>query len=92
MPLTTLATLRLATAFAGLCTFASAQPPPGASPADHLPPHIRHLTHFTDFAGYKATNGVVSDNGRWMAFQMGFSGDEPGIGHGIFVMDLEAVR
>lgn len=49
------------------------------------------LTHFTDFAGYKATNGVVSDDGRYMAFQMGFSGDEPGIGHGIFVLDLEAV-
>lgn len=50
------------------------------------------LTHFTDFDGYKATNGVVSDDGRWMAFQMGFSGDEPGIGHGIFLMDLSAVR
>jgi hypothetical protein len=50
------------------------------------------LTHFTDFAGYKATNGVVSDDGRWMAFQMGFSGDEPGIGHGIFVLDLKAVK
>jgi hypothetical protein len=32
----------------------------------------------------------VSDDGRYLAFQMGFSGDEPGIGHGIFVMDLSA--
>jgi hypothetical protein len=46
------------------------------------------LTHFNDHAGYKASNGVVSDDGRYLAFQMGFSGDEPGIGHGIFVMDL----
>jgi len=49
------------------------------------------LTHFNDVPGYKATNGVVSDDGRYLAFQMGFSGDEPGIGHGIFVMDLGAV-
>jgi hypothetical protein len=49
------------------------------------------LTHFNDVPGYKATNGVVSDDGRYLAFQMGFSGDEPGIGHGIFVMDLEAI-
>lgn len=46
------------------------------------------LTHFSDFAGYKATNGVVSDDGRWMAFQMGRAGDAPGIGHGVFLMDL----
>lgn len=46
------------------------------------------LTHFSDFPGYKATNGVVSDDGRWMAFQMGRSGDAPGIGHGVFIMDL----
>ncbi|HUG10049.1 MAG TPA: hypothetical protein VMM36_03500 [Opitutaceae bacterium] len=49
------------------------------------------LTHFNDYPGYKATNGVVSDDGRYLAFQMGFSGDEPGIGHGIFVLDLEAL-
>lgn len=49
------------------------------------------LTHFNDFPGFKASNGVVSDDGRSMAFQMGHSGDEPGIGHGIFVLDLTAV-
>lgn len=46
------------------------------------------LTHFNDYPGYKASNGVVSDDGRSMAFQLGHSGDEPGIGHGLFVMDL----
>lgn len=46
------------------------------------------LTHFSDFPGYKATNGVVSDDGNWMAFQMGRAGDAPGIGHGVFLMDL----
>jgi len=48
------------------------------------------LTHFNDFPGYKASNGVVSDDGKRMAFQLGHSGDEPGIGHGIFVLDLTA--
>jgi len=46
------------------------------------------LTHFSDFPGYKATNGVVSDDGRFMAFQMGRAGDAPGIGHGVFLLDL----
>jgi hypothetical protein len=49
------------------------------------------LTHFNDHAGYKASNGVVSDDGRYLAFQMGFSADEPGIGHGIFLLDLAAM-
>lgn len=49
--------------------------------------HTR-LTHFSDYPGYKASNGVVSDDGRFMAFQMGRAGDAPGIGHGIFVLDL----
>lgn len=46
------------------------------------------LTFFTDFPGYKASNGVVSDDGRWLAFQMGKAGEAAGIGHGIFVYDL----
>ena len=46
------------------------------------------LTYFSDFPGYKASNGVVSDDGRWVAFQMGKAGEAAGIGHGIFVLDL----
>jgi hypothetical protein len=49
--------------------------------------HTR-LTHFNDFPGYKASNGVVSDDGKFMAFQMGHSGDAPGIGHGVFLYDF----
>jgi hypothetical protein len=52
--------------------------------------HTR-LTHFSDFPGYKASNGVVSENGRFMAFQLGHAGDAPGIGHGVFLYDLSAV-
>ncbi|MEO6006124.1 MAG: hypothetical protein ABIZ04_13085 [Opitutus sp.] len=46
------------------------------------------LTFFSDFPGYKASNGVVSDDGRLIAFQMGKAGEAAGIGHGIFVFDL----
>ncbi|HEX2861869.1 MAG TPA: hypothetical protein VHN79_09530 [Lacunisphaera sp.] len=49
------------------------------------------LTHFSDFPGYKSSNGVVSEDGRYMAFQMGRAGDAPGIGHGVFVLDLSQV-
>lgn len=48
------------------------------------------LTFFSDYPGYKASNGVVSDDGRFIAFQMGKFGEAAGIGHGIFVFDLAA--
>jgi acetyl esterase/lipase len=46
------------------------------------------LTRFLDFPGYKATNYVVSDDGRLMAFQLGKSGDEAGVGYGLFLMEV----
>jgi hypothetical protein len=49
---------------------------------------LQRLTHFTAFAGWKATQPVVSDDGRWMLFQIGKSGDEAGQGYGIFLYDL----
>lgn len=48
----------------------------------------QRLTRFLDFPGYKASNYVVSDDGRLMAFQIGISGDEAGVGYGIFLMEL----
>jgi hypothetical protein len=50
------------------------------------------LTHFSDYPGYKCSNPVVSDDGRFMAFQMGKSGEAAGVGHGIFVYDLAQAR
>jgi len=47
------------------------------------------LTYFSDYAGYKASNPVVSDDGKFIAFQMAKSRDAAGIGHGIFVFDIE---
>jgi hypothetical protein len=49
---------------------------------------MQRLTFFNDVDGYKASNGVVSDDGRWLAFQLARSVDEAGVGYGIFVMDL----
>jgi Tol biopolymer transport system component len=54
--------------------------------------YVKRLTFFSDYAGYKALNPVVSDDGRFIAFQMAKSGDEAGVGHGIFVMDLEKAK
>lgn len=48
------------------------------------------MTNFTDYAGFKATNPVVSDDGRYMAFQMAKLGDPAGVGRGLFIMDLAA--
>jgi hypothetical protein len=47
------------------------------------------LTHFSDVPGYKASNPVVSDDGRFIAFQMAKSRESAGVGHGILVLDLE---
>jgi hypothetical protein len=46
------------------------------------------LTHFTRYPGYKASNPVISDDGRLMAFQMARSTDPAGVGYGIFLYKL----
>ena len=50
------------------------------------------LTYFSDYPGYKASNPVVSDDGKFIAFQMAKSRDAAGIGHGIFVYDIEKAK
>jgi len=47
------------------------------------------LTRFNDYPGYKATNPVISDDGRYMAFQYAKKGDWAGVGRGILIFDLE---
>ena len=44
------------------------------------------LTHFNDYAGWKASNPVVSTDGRLMAFQVAHTADEAGVGYGILLM------
>ena len=50
------------------------------------------LTYFSDYPGYKASNPVVSDDGRFIAFQMARSREAAGVGHGIFLYNIEKAR
>jgi Tol biopolymer transport system component len=47
------------------------------------------LTFFSDYEGYKASNPVVSPDGRFMAFQVAMSKDEAGVGYGILLFRFE---
>lgn len=49
---------------------------------------LKRLTFFSDYKGYKSSNPVISDDGKYMAFQMARSADFAGIGYGIFLMKL----
>ena len=50
------------------------------------------LTFFADQDGYKSSNPVVSDDGRYMAFQVARTGDWAGVGRGIFIYDLSTAK
>src|ERR1035437_5376362 len=54
--------------------------------------YVERLTFFSDSPGYKASNPVISDDGRFMAFQMAKSSDQAGVGYGIFVLDLKKAK
>jgi hypothetical protein len=51
--------------------------------------NMERITYFNDKRKYKATNPVVSDDGRFMAFQYSIMGETTGVGHGVLVMDFE---
>jgi dipeptidyl aminopeptidase/acylaminoacyl peptidase len=46
------------------------------------------LTRWGDYAGFKASNPVVSNDGRRIAFQSARSRDAAGVGYGIFVLSV----
>jgi hypothetical protein len=50
--------------------------------------NMERITFFNDKKKYKATNPVVSDDGRFMAFQYSIMGETTGVGHGVLVMDF----
>ncbi len=50
------------------------------------------LTRWGEYAGYKASNPVVSHDGRWIAFQSARSKDPAGVGYGIFLMQVTPPR
>lgn len=49
---------------------------------------MERLTYFAEVPSYRSSNPVVSDDGRFMAFQMGRYGVEAGVGYGIFLYDF----
>lgn len=51
-------------------------------------PDFARLTRWGDYDGYKASNPVVSPDGKTMAFQSARSRDAAGVGYGIFLMTL----
>ena len=44
------------------------------------------ITTFNDYIGWKASNPVVSTDGKTMAFQIAHTADEAGVGYGIVLM------
>ncbi len=50
---------------------------------------FQRLTYFNDYEGWKASNPVVSSDGRFMAFQVAHSADEAGVGYGIVLLHFD---
>lgn len=48
------------------------------------------ITYFSDEMRFKASNPVVSDDGRFIAFQVPQVGLAAGVGQGLYVLDLQA--
>ncbi len=50
---------------------------------------LERITHFASYPDYKSSNPVVSDDGKYMAFQCARRGAKAGVGIGILVFDLK---
>ena len=50
---------------------------------------MERITYFNDNPEYKASNPVVSDDGKWIAFQYARAQDAAGMGRGILLLDVE---
>ena len=50
---------------------------------------LTRITHFNDYEGMKASNPVVSSNGKYMAFQFANSADPAGVGYGILLYSFK---
>ncbi|MEN3952986.1 hypothetical protein [Iodidimonas sp. SYSU 1G8] len=49
---------------------------------------LTRVTRFMDYGNHRISNGVVSPDGKWIAFQFGRGGDEAGVGAGILLMPM----
>ena len=47
------------------------------------------ITYFNENGKYKASNPVISDDGKFMAFQVPRLDEVAGVGHGIYILDIE---
>ena len=47
------------------------------------------LTHFNDYDGGKASNPVISTNGKYMCFQFANTADPAGVGYGLLLYKLK---
>jgi hypothetical protein len=47
--------------------------------------NYERLTHFNDYEGWKASNPVISTDGKTMAFQVAHTADRAGVGYGIML-------
>jgi hypothetical protein len=56
---------------------------------DAKQPEWLRLTYFSNVKGFRATNPVVRDDGRFIAFQESIADSAPGAGEGIYILDLE---
>ena len=52
-------------------------------------PSWERITWFNEGGIYKASNPVVSDDGRYIAFMVAGSHEVAGVGHGIYILDLK---
>ena len=52
--------------------------------------HYERITHFSEFPGFRGSNPVVSDDGKFIAFQLATATDPAGVGYGIFIFDIDA--
>lgn len=52
-------------------------------------PTWERITYFNDGGKFKATNPVVSNDGKLIAFMVARCNEMAGIGHGIYILDLE---
>lgn len=47
------------------------------------------VTYFSEDRKFKASNPVVSDDGKYIAFMVARSDEVAGIGHGVYLLDIE---
>jgi len=51
--------------------------------------NFERITRFNDYEGFKASNPVVSTDGRFFAFQSARTADEAGVGYGLLLYRLK---